>query len=207
MFNLRLSMASTEQQIKDAARTLFMEKGFAATTTRDIAKASDTNVALINYYFRSKENLFAEIMVEQVRSFAHGLASVVNDPDTDLREKFTRMADAYLTMFEQQPDTPLFVLTEIRRSPKQFLHKIDMDGKLKNSVLFKQLQQAVKKGSLQPGEPIHVFMNLLSMLVFPYIAKPMLMGVADVSERNFTALMQERRTLVPVWIDAMFAKR
>jgi AcrR family transcriptional regulator len=200
-------MASTEQQIKDAARTLFMQQGYAATTTRDIAKASGSNVALINYYFRSKENLFAEIMVEQVRTFAHGLASVVNDPSTDLREKFVRMADAYLTMFEQQPDTPLFVLTELHRGPQEFLHKIDMDGKLKDSVLFKQIKQAMQDGTFNEAHPLHVFMNLLSLLVFPYMAKPLLMGVADVSERTFTTLMRDRRTLVPIWIDAMFAQR
>jgi AcrR family transcriptional regulator len=200
-------VASTQDQIKSAARTLFLKQGYAATTTRDIAKAADTNVALINYYFRSKENLFAEIMIEQVRSFAHGLSSVVNDPDTDLREKFTRMADAYLTLFEEQPDTPLFVLSELRNEPQQFLQRIGMRDAIKNSVLFAQLQEAVANGSLAPVNPVHVVMNLMSLMVFPIIAKPMLMGAAGVDDATFTALMRERRELVPLWIDAMFMKR
>lgn len=200
-------MLSTQDQIKNAARTLFLKQGYAGTTTRDIAKASDTNVALINYYFRSKENLFAEIMIEQVRSFAHGLASVVNDPDTDLREKFTRIADAYLTLFEEQPETPLFVLSELRFEPEQFLDRIDMHGVIKNSVLFAQLQQAIATKKMHPVNPAHVFLNLLSLLVFPFMAKPLLMGATGIDDPTFAAMMRERRTLVPVWIDAMFMMR
>lgn len=200
-------MASTQDQIKNAARTLFLKQGYAATTTRDIAKASDTNVALINYYFRSKENLFAEIMIEQVRSFAHGLSSVVNDPDTDLREKFARMADAYLTLFEEQPETPLFVLSELRNDPQQFLQRIDMHNAIRNSVLFAQLQEAIATGAMAPVNPVHVVINLLSLLVFPFMAKPMFLGAAGVDDATFTALMRERRELVPLWIDAMFMKR
>jgi AcrR family transcriptional regulator len=49
---------STEEKIKQAARDLFQEKGFSATKTRDIAERSGINLALLNYYFRSKSKLF-----------------------------------------------------------------------------------------------------------------------------------------------------
>ena len=45
---------TTEQKIKDAARKVFMTKGFSGCTTREIAKSVGINVALLNYYFRSK---------------------------------------------------------------------------------------------------------------------------------------------------------
>jgi AcrR family transcriptional regulator len=50
---------TTEEQIKEAARRVFTRKGYAATRTRDIAEESGHNLALLNYYFRSKEKLFA----------------------------------------------------------------------------------------------------------------------------------------------------
>ena len=52
---------STEQKIKNAARKVFTEKGYAATRTRDIAEAAGINLALLNYYFRSKQKLFEEV--------------------------------------------------------------------------------------------------------------------------------------------------
>jgi len=47
---------STEAKIKAAARVVFHKNGFAATRTRDIAEEAGINLALLNYYFRSKQN-------------------------------------------------------------------------------------------------------------------------------------------------------
>lgn len=47
---------NTEAKILEAARTIFHKKGYAATRTRDIAEEAGINLALLNYYFRSKES-------------------------------------------------------------------------------------------------------------------------------------------------------
>ena len=51
---------TTEQKIVEAARKIFTQKGYAATKTRDIAEEAGINLALLNYYFGSKENLFKQ---------------------------------------------------------------------------------------------------------------------------------------------------
>ncbi len=61
---------STEEKIKIAAERLFMENGFSGTRTRDIAEAADINLALLNYYYRSKENLFNIIIMENWRNLS-----------------------------------------------------------------------------------------------------------------------------------------
>jgi TetR/AcrR family transcriptional regulator, regulator of cefoperazone and chloramphenicol sensitivity len=53
-------MDDTKQQLMDAAGPLFAEKGFRATTVREIADAARANQAAINYHFRDKENLYVE---------------------------------------------------------------------------------------------------------------------------------------------------
>ena len=57
---------STEEKFKEAARVVFTRKGYAATKTRDIAEEAGLNLALLNYYFRSKEKLFEIIMLEKI---------------------------------------------------------------------------------------------------------------------------------------------
>ena len=47
-----------EEVILETAERLFLEKGFALTSTTEIAKAVGCNQALIHYYFRTKDNLF-----------------------------------------------------------------------------------------------------------------------------------------------------
>ena len=61
---MKKEYSETEIKIKTAAKSLFLEKGYSATTTRDISKESEINLALLNYYFTSKKKLF-EIMNAQ----------------------------------------------------------------------------------------------------------------------------------------------
>ena len=58
---------NTEQKIFDAATELFLEKGVDRTSVREIANKAGINLALMNYYFRSKENLFDAIFSMQVK--------------------------------------------------------------------------------------------------------------------------------------------
>ncbi|NLF41970.1 MAG: helix-turn-helix transcriptional regulator [Bacteroidales bacterium] len=52
---------NTERKIFDAATELFLEKGVDRTSVREIAAKANINLALMNYYFRSKENLFETV--------------------------------------------------------------------------------------------------------------------------------------------------
>jgi len=52
--------ANTRQRLLESARDLFAERGFAKTRNRDICAQAGANIAAVNYYFGSKENLYAE---------------------------------------------------------------------------------------------------------------------------------------------------
>ena len=67
--NNQFNDLSTEEKIKNSARAVFHRKGFAAARTRDIAQEAGINLALLNYYFRSKEKLFNIVMLEAFQSF------------------------------------------------------------------------------------------------------------------------------------------
>jgi TetR/AcrR family transcriptional regulator, regulator of cefoperazone and chloramphenicol sensitivity len=53
--------AQTRERLLDAAERLFAEKGFAATSVRDITAAASSNVAAVNYHFGGKHNLYNEV--------------------------------------------------------------------------------------------------------------------------------------------------
>ncbi|HMZ24949.1 MAG TPA: TetR/AcrR family transcriptional regulator, partial [Saprospiraceae bacterium] len=101
--------ASTEEKIKEAARRVFTRKGYAATRTRDIAEESGYNVALINYYFRSKEKLFDLIMLEHLQLFVSSVHDHINDRTTSLPQKVEILISHYIDMLIKNPDLPVFV--------------------------------------------------------------------------------------------------
>lgn len=194
---------TTEEKIKTAAREIFMKKGYSATKTRDIAEHAKINLALLNYYFRSKEKLFNQIMMESLTRFFQGMTSVFMETETTLEQKFTKIVDGYIEHIKLQPDTPLFILSEIQRNPEEFLSKLTNQLKIKDTILFQQLAAEIGKEKLEQVKPIHFFMNLMSMTLFPFIGRKMLEKVADIEPQQFDTLMEERKILVPMWVMKM----
>jgi len=193
---------STEEKIKNAARMVFHKKGFAATRTRDIAEEAGINLALLNYYFRSKQKLFDIIMLETLQGFAKSLLDIFNDTQTTLDSKIEIFADRHIELLLRNPGIPIFMLSELRSSPETLFSKIGAIEMILKSHFIKQFTQEVKDGTITAIHPLHLIMNLLSMTAFPFVAKPLLKGIGEVSDKDFNNLMLERKKLIPRWIKA-----
>lgn len=190
---------STEEKIKEAARIVFTKKGYAGTRTRDIAEEAGINLALLNYYFRSKEKLFQQVMMEKVQMMFGVLFPIANNPETTLEQKIELLAQNYITLMTKNPDLPLFVLSEIRNNPEHFQNKVGINL-LKESSLIKQLHE--KRPDINP---MQFLMSLLGMTIFPFVASPLLQAANLVEPNNFGILMEQRKQLIPKWINAILA--
>lgn len=196
------SDVSTEQKIIEAARQVFTKKGYSATRTRDIAEAAGLNLALLNYYFRSKEKLFEMVMIEKMLKFFGVLAPVLNDDSTTLEKKVEVLAEQYTELLLKNPDLPLFVLSEIRNSPKQFASIVQKTKFLKSSVFIRQIEER------KPGlNPLQFLISILGMCVFPFIMKPVLEVTGTVNEKEFKKMMLDRKELIPAWTKAMLKSK
>jgi len=194
---------NTESKIKAAARVVFHKKGFAATRTRDIAEEAGLNLALLNYYFRSKEKLFELIMFETVSGFLQNMAIVFNDESTTLEKKVELVAEKYIDLIIIEPEIPLFMMSEIRSHGAAILEKLPVANSILQSSFIKQYKDAAEKGKITEPNPLHFLMNLLGMVVFPFISSPMLKKVGNLTDKQFNKLMQERKKLIPIWIKAI----
>jgi AcrR family transcriptional regulator len=194
---------STEEKIKAAARIIFHKKGFSGTRTRDIAEEANINLALLNYYFRSKEKLFQLIMMEDVKFFLESVSINFNDEKTSFDEKIDRIVSGYIDMLIKQPHIPIFVLSELRSNPDRFITNVGVKEMMMNSVFLKQFLEVAQSGKIKVINPIHLIMNLISMTVFPFVASPVLKNGFGMNDENFNELMNERKTLIPEWIKQM----
>jgi AcrR family transcriptional regulator len=197
---------STEEKIKNAARKVFYQKGFAATRTRDIAQEAGINLALLNYYFRSKQKLFDIIMLETIQGFFQSMRAVFNDPQTSLEKKIEILVDRYIDLLVHEPEIPLFIMSEIRTDPQALVEKMDIKNILLNSYLVKQYEEAAGTGKVASQNLLHFLMNLIGLMVFPFIASPLIKIIGAVDDEKFNELMEERKKLIPIWIGAMFKK-
>jgi AcrR family transcriptional regulator len=189
-----------ETRIFEAARELFLKKGYKSTTTRDIAGKSNTNVALVNYYFRSKEKLFKKVMEELILGFAQGLFSIFNDKGLGFEAKLEKVVAHYHIMLTKNPEVPLFMLSEIRNGPQHILGLIKPAENLAKSNFQEQYQEKLDHGEITHSHPAEFLMNLAGLTVFPFLIKPLLMNVFSMKEEEFSKILEKREKLIPQYI-------
>jgi len=197
---------TTEEKIKQAAKIVFHKKGFAATRTRDIAEEAGINLALLNYYFRSKEKLFELIMEELLRDFLLSLTGVISDESTSLQEKIPLLVDRYITMLISNRNMPIFILSEIHQNPELLVSKFQIKEIMMKSAFVLQFQDAVATGKIAQLNVFQFIMNLMGLIIFPFMVAPMLKQIGDLQEEQFVALIMERKKLIPIWIEAILKK-
>jgi AcrR family transcriptional regulator len=188
---------STEEKIKSAASAVFTRKGYAATRTRDIAEEAGMNLALLNYYFRSKEKLFDIVMMEKMTKFFGVVWFVLENKSMTLEEKTATIVENYIDLLSENPDLPLFILSEIRMNPAQFASRFPLA-----SVLGSDFMKQIKKQH-KGFHPLQFMMNLLGLVVFPFVMKPVLEQTKLLTEKEFRAQMAVRKKMIPKWVKAI----
>lgn len=196
---------STEEKILAAARKIFLAKGLDGARMQDIADEAGINKALLHYYFRSKDKLFEEIFSE-VADVLLPKVRAIFESDKSLFEKIELFCYEYIGQIMQTPFVPIFVLNEIHRNPEAFFKKVTTKQHLPVELMLSQVQKEIKKGIIKPVNPIQLLMNIISLCLFPFVGMPMIQLITKLSNKQFLALMEERRTEVPKLIIASLKK-
>jgi hypothetical protein len=104
-------------------------------------------------------------------------------------------------MVIEAPFIPQFLFAEINRSPDDFFKKFEkLSNRPNPSRLIGQIRQAMEEGSILKTEPHQLMMNLISMIVFPFIGKPMFQKMFVVSDAHFFGMMEARKTYITQFV-------
>lgn len=196
---------TTEEKIKEAARKVFQKKGYAGTRTRDIADEAGVNLALLNYYFRSKEKLFDLIMGETMQLFFQSMKGLINNENTSLDEKLQDLTNRYIDLLSSQPELPIFILNEIQMNPKGLSERMGLQQVVMGSYILKQFRTDLGNKDLPDTVLLQMIVNIIGMMVFPFIGKPLLKEIFNISDEQFQAMMNDRKKMIPIWVQSMFS--
>lgn len=190
----------TGKVILAAAKKVFLIKGMSGARMQDIADAAGINKALLHYYFKSKEKLFEVIFFEEAKKFFPKI-NMIFESELPLFEKIEKFTTEYIDEIQENPYLPMFILTQINQDSDKFLNKFIGKNTQPNPQHFLvQIENEVKKGTIKPISPVHLLLNLLSMCIFPFIAKPMILKNIGLDELQFRRLMEQRKQEIPQFI-------
>jgi TetR/AcrR family transcriptional regulator len=208
-FNHLLNMESnnsTEEVIKNAARKVFTLKGLDGARMQDIADEANVNKGLLNYYFRSKEKLFMIIFDEAFNALFSETSQILNS-ENSLQEKILLIIKNDSLTILKNPFLPMFVMNELAKNQHLIEEKINNSPvKLIIRNFSKQVESEVKKGTIRNVNGEELFINMTSMIMFPFIGKNLFQTLFNRNDKSFEALIIKRQVEVAEFILASIRK-
>jgi len=182
---------STEDKIVNAAKKIFIAKGMDGARMREIADQAGINKALLHYYFRTKNKLFEKVFTIVFKDvfavFEQAISSEMSFEE--FLESFIRQ---YIKLLKAKPYIPQFVIHELNRKPERIVEQMN-SSKFNKELLFDLINKAIQDKEIRPVHPVHLITNVLSLCIFPFIAKPIITGFAlDGDKKKYQQYIDER---------------
>ncbi len=197
----------TEQRILDAARAVFIRRGTAGARMQEIAQEAGVNQALLHYYFRSKDRL-AEAVFRQVAGRILPTVFEILGSDASIEEKVGRFVNLYIDSLSASPFLPGYILSELHHHPERatqlFASAVggspDQIATTVLAALRAQINERVDAGAMRQIAPEQFLVNLLSLCVFPFAARPFLRVALGLDDDAFARFIDERKRELPTYI-------
>jgi len=184
-----------EEAILKAATRLFLEKGYKATSTTEIAKEVGCNQALVHYYFRTKDRLFSAIFEKKMKYFITSLLQISNE-ELPFEEKLAKKIESHFDVVQEEPKFPLFFFTELATNPARRETLKESLGDIPKMVVAnfqKELDAEIKKGTIRPISVFDLIMTIVSLNITGFIVEPIYKMFTQMSDKEYVKLLNRRK--------------
>jgi len=202
----------TERRILEAAHVVFLRRGTAGARMQEIAAEAGVNQALLHYYFRTKAQL-ARAAFE--RAGAQLMPAVIQrlGSDAPLEEKVAQVITLELDRLSRTPYLPGYIIGEVAHHPERAAQLIaamtrgltpDEIRPRVFGVVKRQIEERVAAGEMRPIAPESFMVNLVSLCIFPFAARPMIQAMLGLDADGFARFIERRRKdLVAFFLGAL----
>jgi len=151
-----------QRQIMETAEILFAEKGFNGTSVRDISEKANVNLAMISYYFGSKDKLLESLFDYRGEHIKLKLESMLEDKSTSSMQKMEMLIDHYIEkIMKQQCFSRIMVREQVMNHTGATAELITQMKKRNQELISKLIQQGQKNGEFKKNIDIPLMMTTL----------------------------------------------
>lgn len=197
----------TETRILNAARVVFIRRGTAGARMQEIAAEAGVNQALVHYYFGSKNELAERVFMEAASKLVPLVTSLLN-PTATLEHMVERFVTAYIDTVRQTPFIPAYMMAEAHQHPER-INKLMQKavGTVPANVasiaiarLDSVIAERVAAGTMRAMPARQLLINVLSLVIMPFVARPVLLLALGFDDEGFDEFLDERRRELPAFI-------
>ncbi len=203
---MKLTDSTTESSILEAAKHVFVLKGFEGARMQEIADEAGINKALLHYYFRSKDKLFEAVFIDAFVKFVPTILITLNS-NSPLFRKIEVFVDHYIEVLSKNPFIPGFILHELSHNSER-LSKIIRTVGLNPDQFSEQVLAEINAGNINPIDPRELLVNILALCIFPFAGKPILKIVLfKNNEEEYAEFLNKRKHAAAQFIINSIKKR
>lgn len=189
------SEQDTEKAILEAATKLFLEKGYASTSTTQIAKEAGCNQAMVHYYFRTKERLFEAVFASKFQSFVSSIIEISNE-DLPFEEKLRLKIESHFDLLMNNPKLPLLIAYELNTNPER-ADKMKASLGDMPSIVFANFQAEldveIEKGNIRRMKVIDLLFTIIALNIALFIVGPIFKNLAGISDEYYEGFVKHRK--------------
>ncbi|SHH05964.1 TetR/AcrR family transcriptional regulator [Chryseobacterium vrystaatense] len=186
----------TQELIKETAKNLFFVKGKFDATTQEIADEAGVNRTLINYYFRSRDNLI-QIIFDEAQRVEQEKSKIIQDADLPFKVKISKFVESSLSTSLQYPYLETYIVSQINKGN---CHQREIEEDVLET-LYKDIEKEMELGNIVKMAPVQFILNMVSLLVFPSAVRPLFMENLMISDKEYDQIISERKEII---IDMLF---
>jgi len=174
-------MDSSEEVILKAAQEVFLEKGYQGARMQEIANRAGINKALLHYYFRSKERLYAHIF-ENVMSGFIGEWTEMFGKRMSVKETLAVFVDKFINVLKSNPNIGMFMAYELSMGGQTVSKVITNFMKDESNWgpwhLIDIINRGIQNGEIRSDvDARQLLLTLLGSCTYYFIAEPIIMSV------------------------------
>lgn len=181
----------TQELIKETAKNLFFVKGKFDATTQEIADAAGVNRTLINYYFRSRDNLI-QIIFDEAQRVEQEKSKIIQNADLPFKVKISKFIEGSLSTSLQYPYLETYIVSQINKGN---CHQREIEEDVLKTM-YEDLEREMELGNIEKMAPVQFILNMVSLLVFPSAIRPLFMENLMISDEEYDKIISERKEII-----------
>lgn len=178
---IKIEESNSERAILEAAEKVFLDKGYVASRTTEIAHQAGVTHAMLHYYFRTKENLFNKVFDEKIILLSNSF-SLVLEQELPFFEKLKQAIETHFDFLVENPKLPSFLLREVISSTERrdtFIGMLFPKLSKISGLLEKEINAEAEKGTIVNILPADLLLNIASLNAASVVAMLVLFEKED----------------------------
>lgn len=187
---------NTEHVILNAAKDVFIKKGFYGARMQEIADLADINKAMLHYYFKNKEELYERVYSELFEENFINAKNIFENKDS-LKTKLKLYVNKLLEKMAEKPDVICFLISEYNRHPEKCRKFVNDSFASNSSEIIAYLEAEAENKVINKMDFRLFVLYLNSLCVYPVMTKEIYKGLFGFkTDKEYSDFLKERNDLI-----------